>query len=106
MLVRSISLGDGFALRRLLIREEYQKQRFVVQGFQEKTNIQADSPTGSKEYMRIVLMTVATNGWRTLHAIDVKSAFLQGKQINRILYLKPPYREQTLVVEKMSVCIK
>ena len=38
--------------------------------------------------MRIVLMIVATNGW-TLHAIDVKSALLQGKQINRIIYLKP-----------------
>ena len=39
--------------------------------------------------MRIVLMIATTNGW-TLHAIDVKSAFLQGKQINRIVYLKPP----------------
>ena len=31
------------------------KARFVVRGFQEKTNIQAASPTGSKECMRIVL---------------------------------------------------
>ena len=38
--------------------------------------------------MRIVLMIVATNGW-TLHAIDVKSVFLQSKQINRIIYLMP-----------------
>ena len=38
--------------------------------------------------MKIVLMIVATNGW-TLHAMDVKSVFLQGKQINRIIYLKP-----------------
>ena len=68
--------------------------RLVVRGFQEKTNIQADSPTGSKECMRIVLMIVATNGW-TLHAIDVKSAFLQGKQINHILYLKPPPEAHT-----------
>ena len=37
------------------------KARFVVRGFQEKTNIQADSPTRSKECMRIVLMIVATN---------------------------------------------
>ena len=80
------------------------KARFVVRGFQEKTNIQADSPTGSTECMRVVLMIVATNGW-TLHVIDVKSAFLHGKQINRIIYLNPPpeahtYREQTLEVEK------
>ena len=39
-------------------------------------------------------MIVATNGW-TLHAIDVKSAFLQGKQINRIIYLKPPPEAHT-----------
>ena len=69
------------------------KARFVVQGFQEKTNIQ-NSPTGSKECMRIILMIVATNGC-TLHATDVKSAFLQGKQINHILYLKPPPEAHT-----------
>ena len=70
------------------------KARSVVRGFQEKTNIQADSPTGSKECTRIVLMIVATNGW-TLHAIDVKSAFLQCKQINCIIYLKPPPEAHT-----------
>ena len=76
------------------------KARFVVQSFQEKTNIQADSPTGSKECMRIVLTTVATNGW-TLHAIDVKSAFLQGKQINRILHFKPPPEVHTCTENKL-----
>ena len=70
------------------------KAKFLVRGFQEKTNIQAESPTGNKECMRIVLMIVATNVW-TLHPIDVKSAFLQGKQINRILYLKPPPKAHT-----------
>ena len=82
MLARSISLGDGFALR-LLMREE--ARLLCSTSFQEKTNIQADSPTGSKECMMVVLMIVATNGW-TLHAMDVKLAFLQGKQINHILY--------------------
>ena len=51
-------------------------------------------------------MIVATNGW-TLHAIDVKSAFLQGKQINRIIYLKPPPEAHTgnkLWQLKKSVC--
>ena len=90
MLVRIISLGDGFVLIIKVTDEgRIPKTRFAVRGFQEKTNIQADSPTGSKECMRIILMIVAANGW-TLHAIDVKSAFLQGKQINHIIYLKPP----------------
>ena len=44
--------------------------------------------------MRTVLMIVAANGW-TPHAIDVKPAFLQVKQINRILYLKPPPEAHT-----------
>ena len=39
-------------------------------------------------------MIVATNSW-TLHAIDVKSALLQGKQINHLLYLKPPPEAHT-----------
>ena len=60
--------------------------------------------------MRIVLMVFATNGW-TLHAIDVKSAFLQGKQIDRMLYFKPPPeahtdREQTLAFKKIYVWVK
>ena len=65
------------------------KARFVVRGFQEKVHIQSDSPTGSKECMRIVLMIAATKNW-VLNSLDVTSAFLQGQPINRVVYLKPP----------------
>ena len=65
------------------------KARYAVRGFQEKCDIQSDSPTGSKECMRLLLAVVACENW-TLQSIDVKSAFLQGKYMDRIVYLKPP----------------
>ena len=65
------------------------KARFVVKGFQEKVDVQSDSPTGSKECLRIMFMLVLSKGW-TLNSLDVKAAFLQGKSIERVVYLKPP----------------
>ena len=83
-------IGRWVCTEKIIDEGRIPKVRFVVRGFQEKTNIQSDSPTGSKERIRIVLMIVATNGW-----IDVTSAFLQGKQINRVIYLKPPSEAHT-----------
>lgn len=40
------------------------KARYVVKGFQEHSSVQSDSPTGSKESMRILLMLSACNNWK------------------------------------------
>ena len=65
------------------------KARFVARGFQEKIDIPADSPTGSKVCLRLIFMIVSSKGW-VLHGLSVKSAFLQGKYLDREIYLKPP----------------
>ena len=66
------------------------KDRLVAKGFQEDNcDILSDSPTCSKESMRLVLNIVASFKW-LCWSIDIKSSFLQNKNINRVVYVKPP----------------
>ena len=65
------------------------KARYVVRGFQEKSEIQSDSPTGSKECLRLLLAIIASKQW-TLNSIDIKAAFLQGRELTRDVYIIPP----------------
>ena len=58
------------------------KARLVVKGFEEQTSdILKDSPTCAKEGLRFVLTLIAHNEWK-INSIDIKTAFLQGKEID------------------------
>lgn len=66
------------------------KARLVVRGYEEQNNeIRSDSPTCAKENIRMLLGIAGTKGWK-VHSLDVKAAFLQGKEIEREVYIKPP----------------
>ena len=66
------------------------KARLVARGFEEDTSdLRKDSPTCSKESVRLVLSFACSKQW-SCHTIDVKSAYLQGNVISREVYLKPP----------------
>ena len=66
------------------------KARLVVRGFQEDTeNIRSDSPTCSKEGVRLMLALIVARQWK-ICSLDVKAAFLQGKSIEREVYIMPP----------------
>lgn len=67
------------------------KARLVIKGFEEPTKdkISKDSPTCSKENLRVVLSAIAQNKWK-LNSIDTKAAFVQRDNIDRELYLLPP----------------
>ena len=65
------------------------KASLVIRGFEENEDIQADAPTASKTALRIVLALAANYDW-SISTIDVKAAFLQGRPINRDIYIKPP----------------
>ena len=70
--------------------ETWVKARLVAKGFQEDTDdIRTDSPTCSKTNLRTVLAMAATNHWK-VKSVDIKSAFLQGRQIEREVIVKPP----------------
>ena len=66
------------------------KARLVARGFQENVDdLRTDSPTCMKETLRLLFMTASSMKW-SINSIDIKAAFLQGKSIDRELFLKPP----------------
>lgn len=81
------------------------KARLVARGFEDKADVQTDSPTCCKESLRIMFAIMSVMNW-TCHSIDIKAAFLQGKPIDRELYIRPPkeaYKEGT--VWKLKTCV-
>ena len=69
------------------------RARLVAKGYQDHDVTDdptlKDSPTCSKESLRILLLTIINKSWPLL-SVDVKAAFLQGKSIDRNVYLTPP----------------
>ena len=47
------------------------------------------SLTSTKEGLRLLLCIIGTHEW-TIQSLDIKAAFLQGNQLERVVYLKPP----------------
>ena len=72
------------------------KARLVASGFEEDhlAKLRTDSPTCGKESLQIVIAIIITNGWE-INSLDIKSAFLQGKEISRDLFVKPPKEAKT-----------
>ena len=48
-----------------------------------------DSPTCSRQSMRLVFLTAASNKWE-IKSLDIKAAFLQGDKMERDVFLRPP----------------
>ena len=65
------------------------KARLVCRGFEEMIKVQADSPTGNKETLRMVLALTASYGWQVKSG-DVKNAYLQGEKLERDVFMEPP----------------
>lgn len=67
------------------------KARLVVRGFEELkvSELQKDSPTCASESLRLLVAVICQKQW-TLNSMDIKSAFLQGMELSRDLYVKPP----------------
>ena len=81
------------------------KARLVAKGFQEKhDNLRADSPTCLKETLRLVITIAAAKKWDVC-TLDFKSAFLQGKEIERAIFLIPPPEIKSGVVWKLKKTI-
>ena len=66
------------------------KARLVARGFEEdSSNLRTDSPTCSRQSMRLVFLTAASNKWE-IKSLDIKAAFLQGDKMERDVFLRPP----------------
>ena len=80
------------------------KARLCARGFEEEQNFRTDSPTCSRESVRILLCLLASNEWE-LGSIDITRAFLQGAPIERIVCLKPPPEANTNKLWRLKKCM-
>ena len=62
------------------------------------------SPTCGRENLRLILLISNLNGWKII-TMDVKSAFLQGKPIERDVYLKLPKETHTKKIRKLNTTV-
>ena len=69
--------------------DEECRARLVARGYEEEYEVPSDSPTVDKACIRLIMMMCASNKW-TIKTSDVKSAFLQGKELDRQVVMKPP----------------
>ena len=67
------------------------KSRLVARGFQEadKDSLDTASPTVDRGVWRVMVAMTAVYGW-VPYCFDISTAFLQGRQITRDVFLRPP----------------
>ena len=87
--------------------DKKRKARLVARGFQDEelANTSTVSPTCRKESLRILFTMTASKKW-TIASVDIAAAFLQGKDIERTVYLIPPpeYGNKN-VLWKLNKCV-
>ena len=77
------------------------KARLRLRGFQEEDKPRSDSPTVPKEMTKLVVSIAANEEWEHLQCSDVTVAFLQGKDIEREVFVIPP--KEAMEDEKVSI---
>ena len=65
------------------------KARFCLRGFKETEKPRSDSPTVDRISTKLLYAIAGNEGWK-LQSIDVTAAFLQGSDLDREIFVKPP----------------
>ena len=75
----------------LVKKDDGVKARLCVRGDQEedKESVRTDSPTVNKVNVKLFYVIAASKGWQVRTA-DVKAAFLQGADLKRDVFVRPP----------------
>ena len=75
----------------LVKKDDGVKARLCIRGDQEKNkeNVKTDSPTVNKVNVKLFYLLAAYFGW-SVRTADVKAAFLQGADLDRDVYVRPP----------------
>ena len=79
------------------------KVRLCARGFEELQDFASDFPCCSRIGVRSIFVLIASQNWN-ITSIHVKTAFLQGIKIERIIYLRPPKEANTSKVWKLEKC--
>ena len=77
------------------------KARLCVRGFEEEQCFPFDSPTCCKEGLRLACCVISSNKW-LINSLDVKTVFLQGKPIERTVFVLPPKEAKTDMVWELK----
>ncbi|XP_062409954.1 uncharacterized protein LOC134100639 [Sardina pilchardus] len=83
------------------------KARLVARGFEEiKTEeLPKDSPTCASESLRMIMAIICQRKWQ-LNSMDIKAAFLQGKELTRNIYIRPPPEAQSQgILWRLKKCV-
>ena len=80
------------------------KARLCARGFKEAQDFRKDSPTCSREGLRLATAMRTSNKWN-LNSLDVKTTFLQGKSMERVVYMRLPQEANTNTVWRLRKCI-
>ena len=64
--------------------------RLVVRGFEKENKVQNNSPTVTKSSLR-VFFAITSNYKCKCETVDDKAAFLQGKRIERDVFVMPRF---------------
>lgn len=83
------------------------KARLVARGFEELkvSDLQKDSPTCASESLRLLVAVICQRQWE-LHSMDIKAAFLQGMELSRDVFIKPPPEaNRTGTLWKLRKCV-
>ena len=70
------------------------RARIVARGYEEDKELIKDSPTEAKSTIRILLTLAASKDWE-IQTTDMKSAFRQGKDISKDVYISPSKESDT-----------
>ena len=82
------------------------KARLVAKGFEdaEKDLVATDSPTCLRKTLKSLIMLTVQSNWE-LSAVNIKTAFLQGKPITRDVYVIPLKEANNSYIWKLKKCI-
>ena len=80
------------------------KARLCARGFEENQDVCTDSTTCSRIRIRFALTIISSFSWY-LNSIDIKTAILQGKEMECTVYLKPPKEAETNKVWRLKKCV-
>ena len=77
-----------------------------MRGFLEKNenNMECEAPTCTNEGLKIVISTIKRNKWK-VRSLDIKTAYLQGKVIEREVYLQSPIEAKTDKIWKLRKAV-
>ena len=75
-------------------------------GFEDadRDDVRKDSPTCGRENVRLLLALTSSCNWR-INTMVIKSAFLQGKSIEKDLFIKPPKEANTNKLWKLKTTV-